>query len=104
MHSSWHLRQKALRELMDSTYGRTRLRVQLSIAVAFLALLLAGPIAVESERTPPPISAQAQITRTERATVRAEHHRKAVFDERQRRWKERKDIPDRKVAGGKDAP
>lgn len=102
MHYSWHLRQKALRELMDSKHGRTRLRLQVLIAVAFIALLLAAPIAVESERKPPPISAQEEKARTARATVRAEYHRKAVLDERRRKWEQQKYSEDKRIAGGKE--
>lgn len=104
MNYSWHLWHKALRELMASEYGRTRIRLQVLIILSFVALLLLGPMTFESERNAPPISARAEKEHVKDATVKAEPHRKAVFDERKRAWDEQKDGRDTKIAGGKNEP
>ena len=104
MNYSWHLRHKALRELMTSEYGRGRMRLQVLIIFSFIALLLLGPMAFESEQNAPPISARAEKEHVKDATVKAEPHRKAVFDERKRAWEEQKDSRDTKIAGSKNEP
>lgn len=102
MNYSWHLRHKALRELMACEYGRMRMRLQVSIIFSFIALLLLGPMAFESERNAPPISARAEKEHVNDPTAKAESHRKAVFDERKRAWEEHKDSRDTKIAGRKN--
>ncbi len=104
MRYSWQLRQQAQREMRDSNFGRTRMRLQVLVVVAFIALLLAGPIAVERDARQPPISEQAENARAQRAIVRAEEHRKAVFDERKRVWEQREESKDKKIVGGMDTP
>jgi hypothetical protein len=104
MNYSLHLWHKALRELMTSEYGGRRMRLQVLIIFSFIALLLLGPMAFESEQNVLPISARAEKEYVKDATVKAEPHRKAVFDERKRAWDERKDSRDTKIAGGKDGP
>jgi hypothetical protein len=89
MNCSWHLRHKALRELIASEYGSRRMRLHVLIIFSFIALLLLGPMAFESEQDAPPISARAEKEHVD-ATVKAESHRKAVFDERKRAWEEQK--------------
>ena len=49
MNCSWHLRHKALRELIASEYGSRRMRLHVLIIFSFIALLLLGPMAFESE-------------------------------------------------------
>jgi len=65
MNCSWHLRHKALRELIASEYGSRRMRLHVLIIFSFIALLLLGPMAFESEQDAPPISARAEKAQRE---------------------------------------
>ncbi len=59
---------------------------------------------VESGRKPPPVSKGTENAGEDHATVKAEHHRKAVFDARRRTWEQRSYSADERIAGGRDEP
>ena len=59
--------------------------------------------AAEVERTPP-VSKGTKPAGEDYAPFKAEHHRKALFDERRRAWEQQRYGEDKRIARGKDAP
>ena len=98
MRYSWQLRRKALHELLDNRHGRMRLRLQVLAAAAVLALLVAGPML---NGLPIPISDQAAQPASVPAAAGVDDHRKAVFEERRRRWEGRQSS---RIAEGGEKP
>jgi len=89
MSYSSQVREKVQRELRDSPFGRMRMSVQSLAAVAFIALLAAGPIAGQRDAAQPGVSEPA--AQAQRAVPGVEEHRRMVFDQRRQAWKQQRE-------------